>query len=74
MKFAMQDGRIFTSYDTNATLNKSLQEKYKTTDLHAFRHYLQANAEKVMDDVKQNTPNLSCDAKSCPICFTPLKI
>ena len=68
MKFAMQDSRVFTDYLPNCQLNANLQKKYGSTDIHAFRFYLQQNAEKVMKDMQP----LDEGCKTCPICDTSL--
>lgn len=68
MKFSMSDGRAFTSYEPNCTLNAVLQKKYGTTDIHAFRSFLQQNSEQVMKDLQNNTSNISYDKKTCPVC------
>ena len=65
----MQDARIFTDYSPNCQLNTSLQQKYKTTDLHAFRSYLQQNAEQVMKDLQ---PVDETNCKNCPVCMASL--
>lgn len=73
MKFAMADSRTFTDYNTNCTLNAKLQKNYNASDIHAFRYHLQQNAEQVMEDLKVNTPNMSCTEKSCPVCDESIK-
>lgn len=65
MKFVDASGRIFTDYSPNCSLNAVLQEKYKTTDTHAFRYFLQQNAEQVMKDLQ---PVDESNCKSCPVC------
>lgn len=70
MKFVMSDGRsVGTSYTPNCSLNAILQEKYKTTDSHAFRYFLQQNAEQVMKDLQ---PADESKCKSCPVCMASL--
>lgn len=66
MKFVDASGRgIGESYMTNCSLNAILQQKYKTTDSHAFRYFLQQNAEQVMKDLQ---PADESKCKSCPVC------
>jgi len=65
MKFADASGRIFTDYSPNCSLNAVLQQKYKTNDSHAFRYFLQQNAEQVMKDLQ---PVNESKCKSCPVC------
>ena len=48
MKYTMSDGRVFTDYRVSCQINQDLQKKYGTTDIHAYRHFLQQNAEKVL--------------------------
>ena len=50
MKYAMSDGRIFTSYLPNCELNTELQKAFGTSDIHAYRQYLQDNAEKIIKE------------------------
>lgn len=65
MKYTMSDGRAFTNYFNSCDIDKVLQEKYKITNSHEYRYFLQRNAEKIqqgmMDDVKQ-------DCVMCPVC------
>lgn len=68
MKYTMADGRVFTSYLTNCQLNASLQKKYGSTDVHAYRYYLQQNADQVMKDTRIGTD----DCKFCPVCEASL--
>ena len=65
----MQDSRIFTDYSPNCQLNINLQQKYGTTNNHAFRSYLQQNAEQIMKDLQ---PVDKIDGKNCPVCSTNL--
>ena len=64
----MADGRIFTSYLTNCQLNSALQQKYGKKDIHAYRQFLQQNAEQVMKDTQIGTD----DCKFCPVCEASL--
>jgi hypothetical protein len=65
-KFAMADGRAFTDFNPSCTLNATLQEKYNLPDTHAYRHFLQHNAEQVMKDLADCNPQQEC--KTCPVC------
>ena len=65
----MSDGRIFTSYLPNCELNNALQKTYGINDSHAYRYYLQKNAEKVMQDTRIGTDT----CKLCPVCQTSLE-
>lgn len=70
MKFVDASGRgIGESYMTNCSLNAILQQKYGTTNIHAFRYYLQQNAEQVMKDIQ---PADESKCKTCPICLKQL--
>ena len=64
----MSDGRVFTSYLPNCDLNNTLQIQYGTPDIHAYRKYLQLNAEKVMNDTRIGTD----ECKFCPVCEASL--
>ena len=68
MKYTMADGRVFTSYLPNCELNAALQKQYGTNNVHAYRYFLQQNAEKVMVDTKIGTD----DCKLCPVCEASL--
>lgn len=66
MKFVDASGRgVGESYIASCSLNSNLQHKYKTLDSHAFRYYLQQNAEQVMKDL-QPVDESTC--KTCPVC------
>ena len=70
MKFVMSDGRsVGTSYTPNCSLNATLQQKYGTADIHAFRYFLQQNGEQVMKDLQ---PIDESKCKSCPVCSASL--
>ena len=58
----MADGRVFTSYLPNCELNAALQKQYGTNDVHAYRYFLQQNAEKLIAESFQN------DDKPCTLC------
>lgn len=66
MKFAMADGRAFTTYAANCSLNEYLQKKYNVSDAHAYRRYLQTNAEKIMSELKDCYKQGDCEV--CPHC------
>lgn len=68
MKYTMSDGRAFTSFLPNCELNSVLQKQYGTKDAHAYRYYLQQNAEKVMKDTSIGTD----ECKFCPVCEASL--
>ena len=67
----MSDGRQFTNFQPACELNKMLQQKYEIKDSHAYRYFLQANAEKVMKDLAQcEATNPDCSV--CPVCKAAL--
>jgi hypothetical protein len=68
MKYTMSDARVFTSYLPNCELNSVLQKQYNTKDLHAYRYFLQQNADKVMKDTRIGTD----ECKFCPVCEASL--
>lgn len=71
-KFVSSDGREFTSYISNCDLNQSIQQKYKLSNSHEYRAFLQRNATQVMTDLAQ------CDTKQecllCPVCKNALDV
>jgi hypothetical protein len=75
-KFVMSDARAFTDYNPSCDLNNAIQKKYKITNSHAYRNFLQKNAEKIMEDNAKCSEEKDC--KVCPICkeaveYTPGK-
>ena len=69
-KFVSEDGRQFTDYTPSCSLNASLQEKYKVSNSHEYRYYLQHNAEQIMKDLANCKDETS---KACPVCKIELK-
>jgi len=66
-KYVMSDGRQFTNFQPACEMNKMIQEKYQIKDSHAYRYFLQENAEKVMKDLAHCEPaNSECSI--CPVC------
>lgn len=65
-KFVMSDARAFTDYNPNCELNNALQKKYKISNSHQYRAFLQNNAEKVMQDLAGCHEQPDC--KICPVC------
>lgn len=70
-KYTMSDGRTFTSYAPNCALNQYLQQKYKVSDSHVYRLFLQKNAEKLMKELQDCSSVGNCDV--CPICNAALE-
>ena len=64
-KFAMEDGRMFTSYVSNCALNDMLQKKYDIKDSHQFRYFLQNNADKIKKEL-YDVEGQVCEV--CPVC------
>lgn len=66
MKFAMQDGgrSAGTDFRPDCVMNQELQRKYGLTNGNDYRHYLQNNAEKIMEDMR----NKGSITKLCPVC------
>lgn len=66
----MNDGRQFTDYNPSCSLNNFLQKKYKISNIHEYRYYLQKNAEAIQKEF------LTCASKSmsvtCPVCKNTL--
>ena len=68
MKFAMEDGRVYTSYQPSCSLNYDIQKKYNIeNNSHEYRYYLQRNAEKLIGDFRTKG-----DCVLCPICKASL--
>lgn len=65
-KFVMSDARVFTDYHPNCELNTILQKKYNIKNSHEYRHFLQQNAEKIMQDLSKTSDSSEC--KFCPVC------
>lgn len=71
-KYTMSDGREFTDYNAACLLNAMIQQKYKISNSHEYRQFLQNNADEVRKaladcDVKR-------DCKVCPVCQKALEI
>jgi hypothetical protein len=65
-KFVLEDGRAFTDYNPNCEINNAIQKKYKVTDSHEYRAFLQNNAEKLMKELSSCYEKENC--KVCPVC------
>ncbi len=68
-KYIMSDGREFTNYQTSYTLDKNIQEKYKISNSHEYRLFLQKNTDKIMRDLNQRQDQCIV----CPSCGEALK-
>lgn len=67
----MADGRIFTDYQANCSLNAFIQNKYApNSNEHEFRYALQRNADKIIKDMA-TFDGTGC--KFCPVCAQALK-
>ena len=73
MKFTMSDGRgVGTSYEPDCDMNRTIQQKYKVQgNEHAYRLFLQQNAEKIMKDISTSASKGDC--AFCPQCAQSLK-
>ena len=67
----MSDGRAFTDYHPSCTLNQLLQEKYKLSNSHDYRYFLQKNADKIRMDLALCEPQQECTI--CPVCRQALE-
>jgi hypothetical protein len=65
-KFTMSDARAFTDYHPNCDLNGAIQKKYNIANSHAYRQFLQKNAEKLMTFNMESSEQTDC--KICPVC------
>ena len=65
-KFVMSDARVFTDYNPSCEINKAIQTKYKLSNSHDYRAFLQANADQLMLDAAKSSQGEDC--KFCPVC------
>lgn len=70
-KFVMSDGRVFTDYNPNCELNAQIQKKYNVLNSHQYRAFLQANLDKVKNDIYGCHQENDC--KLCPVCKKALE-
>ena len=71
MRYAMADGREFTSYEPACSLYAFLNNKYAPSlNSNDFRNYLQKNAEKLQKDFSDCSKKEDC--KFCPVCTKAL--
>jgi hypothetical protein len=71
MRYAMADGRQFTSYEPACSLYAHLNNKYAPNlNSNDFRNYLQKNAEQLQKDFAECSKQEDC--KICPICKAAL--
>ncbi len=47
----MQDGRCFTSYIPNCTLNKNIQNRNNIKTDHQYRQFIQKNGDNLIDNL-----------------------
>ena len=63
----MSDGRVYTDYQPSCSMNAYLHSKYAPKlDQHAYRVYLQRNADQIRKDL--TTFATTPDCKFCPVC------
>ncbi len=64
-KYTLEDGRVFTDYNSSSYLNEMIRNKYKIeNDSHAYRYFLQKNGTKIIKDLKE----CLTDYDACPVC------
>ncbi len=70
MIFKMQDGRAFTDFTPSCALNNNLQNKYKTSNSHDYRYYLQRNADSIHEEFAKNAlqDQSAGHCEKCPVC------
>lgn len=71
-KYVMNDGREFTDYNASCVLNNLIQTKYKISNSHEYREFLQKNSSQVMKDLADCTPKQGCTL--CPVCKSSLSV
>lgn len=57
----------FTSFVPNCSLNQHLSKNSKSANSHSYRQYLQKNATKIMEELKDCT-GAKTICKICPVC------
>lgn len=73
-KFVMNDARTFTDYQSSCIMEEYLQKKYKITNSHAYRAYLQKNAEQIIKDLGDcNVNAVDTFGGLCPVCKLSLE-
>lgn len=70
-KYVMSDGRTFTDYNPSCSLNKMIQEKFKLSNSHQYRAFLQQNAEELMKEFSKQDMEKPC--LLCPVCKQALE-
>lgn len=70
-KYVMNDGREFTDYNASCILNNMIQKKYKLSNSHDYREFLQKNSQKVMKALADCDMKQSCEL--CPVCKKALE-
>jgi hypothetical protein len=68
MIFKMQDGRAFTDFTPSCALNALLQNKYKTSNSHEYRYYLQRNADAIHHEFLRTASKGTDVCEGCPVC------
>lgn len=71
MKFVMSDGRQFTDYQPNCSMNINLRKKLSPgAGNNDFRYHLQKNADAIMKQLSQS--EIETIHKNCPVCTKSL--
>lgn len=64
--YAMSGAREFTDYRPAQELNAVLMNKYNIKNNHEYRRYMQANGNKVLEDLRKQKSGELCT--ECPVC------
>jgi nucleoid-associated protein YejK len=73
VKQVMADGRAFTIYSPSCSLNQYYQDKHNVKNAHEYRQFLQQNAQKLMDELKEYSLGEAHQVKYCCNCKRPIK-
>jgi hypothetical protein len=63
-----ESGRAFTHYEPNCSLNQHISQQSNSQNTHAFRSYLQQNANKIRQELADCSPDSSDLKKNCDLC------
>lgn len=67
-----QSGRAFTHYEPNCALNQHLSKEAQSANTHAYRSYLQKNANKIREQLAACAP-IDEKCEICPACNQALE-
>jgi hypothetical protein len=71
MKYPMADGRAFTSYAPNCTLNETIKQENGIANDTEYRYFLQHSVDIIK---KQMSSPQSPDCVFCPVCKEALDL